>query len=228
MDHPSSSEPDSDIFSSPIAERDNSAEIEEFDISIETPPDFSSWAPCKKQAWENLKTCPNQFFYRHVLPSEVKRNGPWTSEEKQSFIKAVKECTQDGHSIHHWGLFAHKYCPGRVGYQCNAYYKKLVISGEIEGTLPETRGSGKVDNKSDNRTDSEPEIQPKPKSSKKRSFFSGTEYAYMNPIHENMHAFNGFFEISPESFKTDIPISSFFASNESRINLMKFSGSLFD
>ncbi|OHT13840.1 hypothetical protein TRFO_43238 [Tritrichomonas foetus] len=96
-------------------------------IKQNTPPGFESWAECKKQAWHQLDVNPNGFFYRHLLPGEKKKNGPWTETEKQLFIKAIREHPP---SSGHWGLFS-RHIPGRVGYQCNAFYKKLVASGEI-------------------------------------------------------------------------------------------------
>jgi hypothetical protein len=75
---------------------------------------------------------PNAFFYRHVLPGETRRNGPWTEEETALFIKTLREHPPE---LGHWGLFA-RHIPGRVGYQCNAYHKKLLAAGLLPGAPP--------------------------------------------------------------------------------------------
>ncbi|KAH0796029.1 Myb-like DNA-binding domain containing protein [Histomonas meleagridis] len=94
---------------------------------MKLPDDFETWTPCKKQAWLQMESNPNSFFYRHVLPGEERKLGHWTEEEKKLFIQALK--------IHppsngHWGLFS-RLIPGRVGYQCSTFYNKLVQDGEI-------------------------------------------------------------------------------------------------
>ena len=99
------------------------------------PAGFDQWAPCKKQAWLQMEANPNAFFYRHVLPDEERKNGPWTEEEKELFLKVLEEHPPE---MGHWGLFA-RHIPGRVGYQCNAFYKKLVAAGEIPGMPPKTQ-----------------------------------------------------------------------------------------
>lgn len=131
----SSTNEDPDVYSSPITDRTS---ID--DLSIESysdlklkgnePPGFDKWAPCKQQAWLALDVNPNAFFYRHVLPNETRRNGPWSDDEKELFIKMLKEHPPEQNGMR-WGLFA-RYIPGRVGYQCNAFYKKLIIAGEVE------------------------------------------------------------------------------------------------
>lgn len=99
------------------------------------PDDYDKWTPCKKQSWDQLQNNPNGFFYRHVLPGEEKRNGPWSEEEKLKFIEVLK---QEPIESTHWGLLARK-IPGRVGYQCNAFFKKLVASGELQRLAPDIK-----------------------------------------------------------------------------------------
>lgn len=97
------------------------------------PADYDTWMPCKKQSWDQLQTNPNGFFYRHVLPGETKKNGPWSENEKKLFIEHLRK-EPVGNT--HWGLFARN-IPGRVGYQCNAFYKKLILSGELQALAPD-------------------------------------------------------------------------------------------
>jgi hypothetical protein len=125
---------DADLCSSPQLEHSVSVDtvsvgtthnIRVADIVL--PEGFDDWAPCKQLAWQQMSENPNAFYYRHRLPDEEKRNGAWDAEEKRRFIEEAKKYPT---GISQWGLFARN-IPGRVGYQCNAFYKKLVLSGEI-------------------------------------------------------------------------------------------------
>jgi hypothetical protein len=91
------------------------------------PPEFSSWTSCRQQAWLQLEANPNCFFYRHVMPGEIQRTGPWTDEENALFIETLRDHPPDPGQ---WGLFS-RLIPSRVGYQCNAQYKKLRAAGLI-------------------------------------------------------------------------------------------------
>lgn len=112
----------------PSEKKVENSEIDYKEAMKNKPPDFDTWTECKKQAWLHLDDNPNAFFYRNVMPGEIKKNGQWSESEKIIFLKALKEHPpiQGG-----WGLFS-RYIPSRVGYQCNAFYKKLVASGEVE------------------------------------------------------------------------------------------------
>ena len=140
----SSTSSDAETISSPVPSV-NTKPTEDVDISTQDyeqivkqlPEDFDSWTECKKQAWNLLPVNPNGFFYRHVLPGEVKRNGPWTEAEKIRFIQEIKKHPP---VTGHWGSFSRN-IPGRVGYQCNAFYKKLVAAGEIEDIAPKSEAT---------------------------------------------------------------------------------------
>lgn len=48
--------------------------------------------------------------------------GDWSDEEHELFLKIAK-----AHGVgDKWGLFA-SYIPNRVGYQCSAYYRDVII-----------------------------------------------------------------------------------------------------
>lgn len=147
--------------------------------SVPMPEDFDSWTKCKQQAWLQMESNPNSFLYRHVMPGEEKRNGPWSEEEKAAFIEAIK--------IHpptsgHWGIFS-RHVPGRVGYQCCAFYKKLVAAGELSGldeqaieANPDVLSSVSVSTKEPSAS------SPKKKRDKEKEKalqFSGSDFAYM-------------------------------------------------
>ena len=136
-----------DVMSSPIVNRDDDAQfsldlVDDFEdhsthkrknykrgpkIEIEDPNELNSWSEAKRTAWTAIKTNPNAFFYRHVAPGVEKRNGAWTKEEKELFMKAMEVHPP---STGKWGLFA-QLIPGRVGYQCRNFYHRLIQTKEI-------------------------------------------------------------------------------------------------
>lgn len=201
----SGSASDNEIFSSPVGEHvTDSNSIDLSEIKKIEPPGFQDWAQCKKQAWLQIDVNPNAFFYRHVLPGEERKNGPWSDDEKVLFLKNLKEHPPESG---HWGLFARN-IPGRVGYQCNAYFKKLVAAGEIEGYAPkedvETRNSQSKDSsnsecESDSQTINEVKKVQIPKKKKTNLVnFKGTEYAYQYNIIES-----DTFHFIPEDYDSD-------------------------
>lgn len=80
------------------------------------------WSDARAFAATQLRKNPNSYFYRHVAPHQVQAQGEWTQEEHKLFLD-----TADKHGVgDKWGLFA-SYIPQRVGYQCSAYYREVVI-----------------------------------------------------------------------------------------------------
>ena len=147
------------------------------------PPDFDSWKENKKQTWLQIDTNPNAFFYRYVLPGETKKSGGWSESEKKLFIQTLKVHPP---SSGHWGLFA-RHIPGRVGYQCNAFYKKLLASGEIEEDKLNEKNY--LDNIEKENSFSKLEIydiiqRPSPPKDPSREYvkYTGHEYAYFSNI----------------------------------------------
>ncbi|KAK4522798.1 hypothetical protein GAYE_PCTG30G0688 [Galdieria yellowstonensis] len=74
------------------------------------------WA--RKMMYKN----PNAYFYRHTCPGEEQKYGEWTEEEIELFVRVAKTYG----SGDKWGLFA-SHIPHRVGYQCSAAYREIVI-----------------------------------------------------------------------------------------------------
>jgi hypothetical protein len=144
------------------------------------PAEFNTWAPARQQAWMQMAENPNAFYYRHRLPEEERKNGAWDSAEKALFLEELKKFPS---GVSQWGLFA-RAIPGRVGYQCNSFYRKLIASGEVQGapgsevvpipvppsprTSPETVPSD----------DPGPELPPIVKVPKKKKVYHGDNYAY--------------------------------------------------
>ena len=76
----------------------------------------------KEFARRMLLKNPNAFFYRHNKQNEDTWHGDWGEDEIENFVSVAKEhgCGDK------WGLFA-SYVPHRVGYQCSAAYRHVII-----------------------------------------------------------------------------------------------------
>ncbi|GMH39675.1 hypothetical protein BSKO_07573 [Bryopsis sp. KO-2023] len=81
------------------------------------------WSDARAYASTMLKKNPNSYFYRHVAPHQKQAHGEWTQEEHDAFLDTAKKFGVGDK----WGLFA-SYIPNRVGYQCSAYYRDVIIA----------------------------------------------------------------------------------------------------
>ena len=91
-----------------------------------------SWSEARRNSYMKERESPNSYYYRHLPQGEVQRNGPWTEQEKRLFIERYNQMQGDDGSVHgQWGLFSLA-IPGRVGYQCSNFYRKLISTGEIK------------------------------------------------------------------------------------------------
>ncbi|EFN56170.1 hypothetical protein CHLNCDRAFT_144881 [Chlorella variabilis] len=73
------------------------------------------WRDARAFSHTQLQKNPNSYFYRHA-------QGEWTEEEHRLFVDTAR-----AHGVgDKWGLFA-SYLPQRVGYQCSAYYRDVII-----------------------------------------------------------------------------------------------------
>lgn len=89
------------------------------------------WSEAKAFAATMLRKNPNTYFYRHVAPHETQAQGEWTQEEHELFMSTAKQ-----HGVgDKWGLFS-SYIPQRVGYQCSAYYRDVVVA---QGLIRDSR-----------------------------------------------------------------------------------------
>ncbi|PSC70396.1 transcription factor [Micractinium conductrix] len=80
------------------------------------------WSDARAFSHTQLVKNPNAYFYRHVAPHEQQAQGEWIEEEHQAFVETAR-----AHGVgDKWGLFA-SHLPQRVGYQCSAYYRDVVI-----------------------------------------------------------------------------------------------------
>ena len=95
------------------------------------PETWLSWSNARRTSYLRADTFPNAYYYRHLPPGEKQVNGAWTAHEKELFLKRVAEFRGDSDTMNgDWGLFSLS-IPGRVGYQCSNFYRKLVEAGEI-------------------------------------------------------------------------------------------------
>eukprot|EP00002_Diphylleia_rotans_P002930 TRINITY_DN11920_c0_g1_i1.p1 TRINITY_DN11920_c0_g1~~TRINITY_DN11920_c0_g1_i1.p1 ORF type:complete len:611 (-),score=139.88 TRINITY_DN11920_c0_g1_i1:224-2056(-) len=88
---------------------------------------FEGWSSARIRAYKCIKDNPNSYYYRFNAPGEAQRNGKWSPEEKELFLKRVTEIGITGQ----WGIFAMA-IPGRVGYQCANFYRQLIAGGELK------------------------------------------------------------------------------------------------
>ena len=93
--------------------------------------EWSKWSIAKRQSYINRNDNPNAYYYRNT-PVGIKHiTGPFTLEEKKLFIKRLNEFKDNNGIITgEWGIFSLG-IPGRVGYQCSNFYRKLIEQGEI-------------------------------------------------------------------------------------------------
>ena len=82
------------------------------DDALANVSDMEGWSEARIRAYQGMKKNPNAYFYRFNAPGETQRNGPWSKEEEELFMRRVTEVGADGQ----WGLFSTA-IPGRVGYQ---------------------------------------------------------------------------------------------------------------
>lgn len=110
--------------------------------------DWINWSEARRSSYLRGQEYPNAYYYRHLPPGEKQKNGGWTAAEKANFLNRVREFRGNQTFMSgDWGLFS-KTIPGRVGYQCANFYRKLVESGEIYDSNYEKGEDGRIHHKS--------------------------------------------------------------------------------
>ena len=95
------------------------------------PETWMQWSDARRNSYLRADSYPNAYYYRHLPPGEKQINGAWTASEKAAFLKRVEEFRGNSTTMSgDWGMFSLT-IPGRVGYQCSNFYRKLVEAGEI-------------------------------------------------------------------------------------------------
>ena len=82
------------------------------DDALANVADMEGWSEARIRAYQGMKKNPNAYFYRFNAPGETQKNGPWSKEEDELFMRRLREFGADGQ----WGIFSMT-IPGRVGYQ---------------------------------------------------------------------------------------------------------------
>jgi hypothetical protein len=85
----------------------------------------------RKISYAQARERPHAGYYRHLPAGETQRNGAWTEAERRKFFERMREWRGDSDTFTGcWGTFSLG-IPGRVGYQCNNFYRALLQSGEM-------------------------------------------------------------------------------------------------
>jgi hypothetical protein len=104
---------------------------ESMSSTVISPSVWAMWSNAKKKVYLNRDSNPSSFLYRFNQPGEPNHFGPWTDDEKAIFMNRLIQIKQDSTGCPiDWGKFSIA-VPGRVGYQCSAFYRKLLADGEL-------------------------------------------------------------------------------------------------
>ncbi|XP_063934074.1 uncharacterized protein LOC135145874 isoform X2 [Zophobas morio] len=95
--------------------------IQQLEKSANLDEAMKDWSPARIRAYLGRKENPNAYYYRFNDPGEKQRNGKWDAHEEKLFFTRLKELGANGQ----WGIFSMA-IPGRVGYQCSNFYRKLL------------------------------------------------------------------------------------------------------
>ncbi|GJD07497.1 hypothetical protein Gasu2_18560 [Galdieria sulphuraria] len=90
---------------------------------------MDGWSEARIKAYQSIDENPNAYYYRFNAPNEEQRYGAWTKEEEKLFFERLKEC-KIGEN-YEWGIFSIG-IPGRVGYQCSNFYRRLLKEGRVK------------------------------------------------------------------------------------------------
>lgn len=108
-----------------------------------SPEEWSTWSDARKHSYLQMRENPNSYLYRNLPPGEVQKNGKWSKEETKLFLERLEEFHKMGIYEGKWGIFSQK-IPGRVGYQCSNYYRKLILDGVIKDDLYRKDADGNI------------------------------------------------------------------------------------
>jgi hypothetical protein len=109
---------------------------------IDSSVDMTGWSEARRYAYEKRESKPNSYYYRFNAPGEKTKKGPFTEEEKELFLERLKEFDLTG-GRPQWGIFSMT-IPGRVGYTCSNFYRKLIEDGELEDDTYEKDENGRL------------------------------------------------------------------------------------
>ncbi len=81
--------------------------------------------------------------HHHIATTYRQATGAWTPAEHARFLARLAELGGGTEVDLQWGVFSMA-IPGRVGYQCSNYYRKLVERGEIRDPNYVLDGDGRA------------------------------------------------------------------------------------
>ena len=108
-----------------------------------SPEEWATWSDAHKHSYMRMHDNPNTYLYRNLPPGEKQKSGSWTKEETQLFLRRLQEFRSQGIFEGKWGLFSEA-IPGRVGYQCSNFYRKLIKDGVVKDELYRTDADGRL------------------------------------------------------------------------------------
>ena len=121
-----------------------------------SPSVWNKWSDVHRKSYLLGMKDPNAFLYRNPPIGVAHKTGPWTIEEKNAFLKRLKEVRGNKDTIDgKWGLFSMA-IPGRVGYQCSNFYRQLILAGEVYDSKYFIGSDGKLHHKSHFHPDGKP------------------------------------------------------------------------
>eukprot|EP00871_Galdieria_phlegrea_P004504 jgi/Galph1/5054/GphlegSOOS_G3712.1 len=129
---------------------------------------MDGWSEARIKAYQSIDTNPNAYYYRFNAPGEEQNHGQWTEKEEKLFFERLKEC-KIGEN-YEWGIFSMG-IPGRVGYQCSNFYRRLLKEGRIkdENYYFDAKGEPKFKFKNSGKVQLEEEnLAPNPNKIKRR------------------------------------------------------------
>ncbi|OZJ05144.1 hypothetical protein BZG36_01392 [Bifiguratus adelaidae] len=90
------------------------------------------WSEARLKAWSLRHVNAEAFYYRFVDIDEYQSNGKFSKKDHDAFMARLQEFEKNGWTIGaSWGIFSMG-VPHRAGYQCSAYYRKLIQGGKLK------------------------------------------------------------------------------------------------
>ena len=112
---------------------------------LQAPPTYKAeelkelgWSDARIKAFLGIKKNPYAFYYRFNAPGEKQDTGTWNKTSHEIFMKLISTGVD-----YNWGKFSMQ-VPGRVGYQCSNYYRKLVLNKTISDENYQIDEKGKL------------------------------------------------------------------------------------
>ncbi|GBG26780.1 Hypothetical Protein FCC1311_030022 [Hondaea fermentalgiana] len=118
----------------PSNEGDDDTEIEYTEEDLRA----LKWSEARIKAFVNRKSNPNAYYYRFNRLGEKQATGEWSQKNQKLFMELIKDGVD-----YRWGILSMK-IPGRVGYQCSNFYRKLVAQGKVVDPNYQIDPSGKL------------------------------------------------------------------------------------